>query len=242
MYLDIVAIRHCKAVSEAMKQNLDRREFIMSSSLAALGGALLFRRINSAGATIVGSTDQDLLPRSVGKFNRIDDRNIIAPQLEEMDKVYTSVTTAEFVTTDAAPIMMLVAYDSNERRDSLKGHRPEGCYKGAGFQLGSREVFTLAMGQKKIPATFLTATRGDRKEHILYWMRLSNSFYSDGISQMAALLEHSLSAAPQDSALVRFSTIRDESDVARVELITFAQAFSKRLSSRQQEIIFGPES
>jgi EpsI family protein len=218
---------------------LARRELLLAAPLAVVGVGLLAHRMQADWKEVEPSGARSAVPDKVGSYRRLDGMDIIAPLAAEMGKVYSDVEMAAYESAGLAPVMLMLAYDQNEARNSLKGHQPEGCYQGAGFRLEGRKILHLLLRGHPVPAVFLTATRGNRIEHILFWMRVADDFYTGSYGQVVALLKSFKATGPIDSALVRMSLLGERPESALEQLKDFAQALALENSVEGTKILFG---
>lgn len=210
---------------------VSRRDLLLGS--AALGTAAVAAALTPRHRTTGGGDDlAGAIPSRIGSWTHGDAEGIIRPpEAEPSDSPYDQ-EIARTYRSGAALTMLLIAYGATQS-DRLQVHRPEFCYPANGFSLAPTKTLALADGRGgAIPACFFTAMLGDRREHVLYWVRIGDYFPRNWWDQHRALLMSSLRGLVPDGILVRLSTIGADADEARAQLIGFAGALLRSAPSR----------
>lgn len=137
-----------------------------------------------------------------------------------------------------AAIMLLVAYGDTQS-DMLQLHRPEACYPAVGFTLVSTQPGTLAFRETAIPIRRVVARMGDRQENIVYWARLGEALPNSAVEQRKARLAASMEGYVPDGALVRFSMVSTDQDVAFSTIENFIRQLLEAVAANQRKALIG---
>jgi EpsI family protein len=180
---------------------------------------------SAAGAPAAPALNLDLLfPRQAGPWgiDRHDDV-FIRPQ-DPHDKVYgvyDQVLERIYRRPDGAQVMLCVAYGGRQS-DGLHVHRPENCYRGAGFEVSGLARIEMALADRTVAASRLLATRPGRSEPITYWTVFGDHVENDPREANWIKLRAGLRGQVLDGMLVRVSTI--DHDTARAHRLQAAFA------------------
>ena len=137
--------------------------------------------------------------------------------------------------------MFLIAYSSVQQND-VQVHRPEVCYPMAGYPILTNQPVEARIGNRGIPARYLTADRGALRELILYWTRVGHSYPLNWTQQRIEMARAGLAGALPDGALVRFSLISD-SDTGALEMLSqFASQMNNALSQKASDVFYGAKA
>lgn len=185
-----------------------RREVTLAGLLTLAGGAHYAVRLTSKRPEISKNAFLSVTPRSIGSFHFAGEDGVVLPVEDDLTKIlYSNTRFGTYSNGVDPPIMLLVAYDRAQEYD-VQIHRPETCYPAAGFNIDYRtHVQTDAILGRPSEAIFLTASRSDRVEQILYWTRIGGQFPADYAAQRIAILKSNFSGVVPDAVLIRVSMI-----------------------------------
>lgn len=221
-----------------------RRELILAGILAAGGAAGIAlgpvgagRRNRTDGPTIAGQ-----LPKRVAGWTGQTTVDAILPPDDGLtDQTYGEVVIRRFVDGRSPPITLVIAQDAMQGFASQL-HRPETCYPASGFRITRQENYELQADGRRIPAGFLEAERGSRRDAVLYWTRLGDSFPQDIWQQRAAIIKGALTGSGTRGLLVRFSQRVNDASRDRGQLAAFAVELLRYSSPRLSLTLLGTAS
>lgn len=167
-----------------------------------------------------------------GQFNGWKIDLSVAPPLVNPDltgtvnKIYSQTLSRTYINNQGERVMLSIAYGGDQRTD-LQIHRPEVCYRTAGFDIGELTKAFVDTPIGRIPVMRLVAKQGARNEPITYWIRMGDSLTRGWLEQKAAAFNYGLAGIMPDGLLFRISTIsNDEQDSYEIQqafLITLLQ-------------------
>jgi len=131
---------------------------------------------------------------------------------------------------------------SSVQQHDLQVHRPEVCYPMSGYPIIENRPVKVRIGNKGIPARYLTADRGALQEMILYWTRVGNSFPLNWAQQRIEMARANVGGVIPDGALLRFSTISEEGSNDYPLLTDFASKLATSLNPKMKDVFFGKNS
>lgn len=193
-----------------------RRAFMLAGAMASVAGVAALVRPPRPDPDARPTTALDtLFPQRFGEW-RVDElsRAFVRPadRQGKLYQVYDQVLERTFVDARERRVMLSVAFGS-EQSSSLQMHRPEVCYRSAGYAIHGVQGDTLRLAGHAVTATRVHAVLPGRPEPITYWTVLGGVVVSDAASarrrRIAAVFRHEL----LDGMLVRISTI--DGDLAR---------------------------
>lgn len=155
-----------------------------------------------------------------------------------INKIYSQTLSRTYINNQGERVMLSIAYGRDQRKD-LQVHRPEVCYRTAGFDIGkmTKTFVDTAIGQ--VPVMRLVAKQGSRNEPITYWIRMGDSLTRGWFEQKAATLGYGLTGKVPDGLLFRVSTIsNDEQDSYRIQQ-TFLTALLQAVRSEDRYWLVG---
>ena len=134
-----------------------------------------------------------------------------------INKIYAQTLSRTYINKIGERVMVSIAYGSDQTKD-LQVHRPEICYRSAGFDIGkmTKTFVDTTLGQ--IPVMRLVAKQGLRNEPISYWIRVGDSLTRGWFEQKLTTIRYGLTGKVPDGLLFRISTItNDEQDSYRIQ-------------------------
>lgn len=227
---------------KAKNSKIDRRGLLLGAGFALCGGASFVATPRQTSSRISEDAFQALLPAKVGGWTARVSSDLILPSADALsDKLYENLKTYTYEGPGLPTIMFLIAYSSVQQND-VQVHRPEVCYPMAGYPILKNQPVEARIGNRGIPARYLTADRGALRELILYWTRVGHSYPLNWTQQRIEMARAGLSGALPDGALVRFSLISD-SDTGALEMLSqFASQMNNALSQKASDVFYGAKA
>ena len=142
---------------------------------------------------------------------------VSADVTEVISNIYNQTLSRTYINKIGERVMLSIAYGSDQTKD-LQVHRPEICYRSAGFDIGkmTKTFVDTTLGQ--IPVMRLVAKQGLRNEPISYWIRVGDSLTRGWFEQKLTTIRYGLTGKVPDGLLFRVSTItNDEQDSYRIQ-------------------------
>lgn len=223
--------------------NVGRRNALVlagaMTSVAALAALARPPRPEAGRASTV-SLDA-MFPRSFGDW-RVDPLSVAfvrpADRQGKLYQIYDQVLERSYVDPRGQRMMLSVAFGS-EQSSSLQMHRPEVCYRSAGYSIHDVRSGLLVLGITRIAVTRLRAALPDRPEPITYWSVLGGSVVADAAAgrrrRIAAVMNHEV----LDGMLVRISSIDEDSTHAHAAQARFAGELVAALTPSDRARIVG---
>lgn len=222
-----------------------RRRMLAASGamLAAAGaGAVMRPRALSADEVVDPQLDR-LFPTACGTW-RVDPlAGAFVRASDERGRVlgvYDRLLERTYIDPDGYRIMLSAAYVANAfDGPALQVHRPEICYRYAGYRVGPTEPVRVDAAGRAIPAVRLRADLPGRAEPITYWIVVGNTVADDHTELRWQRIRANLTRRVLDSLLVRVSSI--DADEARAYRMQdgFAAAMAASLAPASAARIFG---
>ena len=191
----------------------------VTALIAMLIAAVLGTVLRPSTKIARGSPDivlETLVPMKIGDW-RIDLRAeaivVENPQSRAtLERIYSQTLNRTYVNTRGDRIMLSLAYGPDQS-DSMQVHRPEICYPAQGFVIESEKEGLLRAAGAEIPVKYLVATKGPRREPIIYWIKVGDRVVNTGFGQKLAQLHYGIGGRIPDGMLVRVSSIeRSDTD------------------------------
>jgi EpsI family protein len=205
-------------------RTLSRREIL--AGLAMLGAAgIAAARKPDVKLNYLGNNKLDqILPPQIGGWKFVSTSGLVVPPKDQLALAIYSQTLTRVYTDGKSMIMLLVAYSASET-GFLQVHRPEFCYKAAGFELSDFAHHDVHLGpEKSFRVNTLSATREDGGEKLLYWTRIGNHVPLSWAEQKLVFAEDNFRRLIPDAALIRVSTPLADGDAALGNLDRFVRA------------------
>lgn len=153
-------------------------------------------------------------------------------------QVYDQVLERTFIDGRGQRVMLSVAFGS-EQSSSLQMHRPEVCYRAAGYTIRDVRPGTLAIAGRRLAATRVDAVLPGRPEPVTYWTVLGGSIVADAAAarrrSLKAVLHHEL----LDGVLVRISSIDADTERAHGLQARFADELVTAITPTDRAIVIG---
>ena len=224
----------------------DSEDLDLSRRSLLLGGLMLGASATSAGLQLRSHAQVPInrplgreIPTQLGGWVANEEGEIVRPAEAPDKSRYDQELSRAFISPGNPPVMLLIAYGSTQS-DTLQVHRPEFCYPAAGFKIGdSRSVAQPITRSASLPASFFTATRDDRVEQVLYWVRLGEYFPDTWLRQHLASIKNAVRGLTTDGILVRVSIIDADAAQAKVLLRDFLQELTHSATAAGRRVLLG---
>lgn len=223
----------------AAVKNGSRRSFITGVGLtfvAAAAAVLTPRRYRF-------DFSQDRLaqqiPLQFAGWSASGEADDIVPDPLANNSPFEQTLTRTYSRPGAPQVMLLITYHGPESKD-LKVHRPEICYKVAGFDLRDFSTATISVpSSKAINAQSFSGLRGSRLEQVFYWTRVGNRFPATMMDQRLTALQDGVDREISDGLLFRVSLIGPNLPAARAALQSFSYDLLKSTTPHGRSLLLG---
>lgn len=218
---------------------LDRRKVVAGIGLVGLAGVLQARQPVPYRPRVPQKTLEGMIPNQVGRFAFETSSGFVLPPSDALsDRLYDSLITRAYLSPQGEVAMFLIAY--NNRQDGvLQIHRPEVCYPAGGFTLSPVQPIDIALPSgAELPAQIFSATGEQRNEVVTYWTRVGDKFPRKWSDQRLAVAQDNLRGYIPDGALVRLSTIANDTASVTPMLEGFVSDFFKASPPRLRNLLF----
>ena len=158
-----------------------------------------------------------IIPDQFGdwKIDRLTAPVAVSPDVQaRLDAIYDQLLARTYINSRGQRVMLSIAYGGDQSSDKSQVHRPEICYGAQGFQLSRSFEKQMAIDDRTLPVRRLTATQGDRKELITYWVTVGDQVTLPGIGRKLLQIRYGIAGWIPDGMLVRVSSISDDNDRA----------------------------
>jgi EpsI family protein len=134
--------------------------------------------------------------------------------------------------------MLCVAYGGRQT-DGLHVHRPENCYRGAGFEVSGLTRTHLRLAGHSVPASQLHASRPGRSEPITYWTVFGDQVENDPGEVNWMKIRAGWRGQILDGMLVRISSLDPDTRRAHALHARFADALVQAIDPRYRSRVIG---
>lgn len=222
------------------KRMLSRRGVVLGLGMLAASGATFARAPVRKFPAINERNFENLFPHKAGEWTSYDSNALILPPQDDLSrKLYERLLTRVYVDASGAAVMCMAAY-SSVQIDDVQVHRPEVCYRVAGFQIkDSRPVEERFGASPLIDARIVETQSRQRSENIIYWTRVGDDFPVDWTAQRLAMLKANIRGYYPDGLLLRLSSIKSDLPEALSDIRRFADALYAAATPQGKKIIFG---
>lgn len=182
-----------------------------------------------------------MFPTRLGPWSYLTASGLILPPEDQLSRtLYEQLLTRTYAAGDADQVMMVLAYSSIQE-GRLQVHRPEVCYPASGFAILDNEPTEVKINDKfTLPARFLIADRGARREFILYWTRVGPDVPTRWFDQRLMMAKANLKGYIPDGMLARVSVIGNDRDEAMKTLQTFVRTLVGSVGRQGRTLLIGP--
>lgn len=221
---------------------MNRRDLLLGGGLvAAAAGAEVLRPRNRLVLMPDGRKLEDIVPKQIGTWFPAESDAFVLPKTPGSlsDRLYNQTLNRFYVSTDQAPVMLVVAYGAVQN-DLLQLHRPETCYTAVGFSITESNISTISLSDTaKLPVRELAAQSETRIEPIVYWTRIGDDLPTTGPEQRWVKLRQQMNGYLADGLLVRMSTVAEPTPEVFAELGLFARTMIMAMKPADRPAFIG---
>lgn len=185
----------------------------------------------------------DAIPKQVGRWRAIERSGAVLPigDYRASTDIYDQELSRTYVDEAGNIIMLVIAFGHNQS-DKLQLHRPEICYRAAGYKVSGVQASGLRLNQgssAEIPVTQLMSRRLTRREPVTYWTRVGAEIPRDVIWLQLMKLWTGLQGKIPDGALVRISNLSGDPEQSFALHREFAHALVRAASPAGRQMLIG---
>lgn len=167
-------------------------------------------------ATFKSDRLEDVIPQRFGDW-RIDTSIVpVLPDpslLASVNRIYSDTLARTYVNSHGQRIMLSLAYGQRQD-DTMRLHRPEGCYTGQGFGVRGLGVASVELAGRPMEVVRLFAHKDLRDEPVTYWMVVGGTHAITQLEAKLAQLGFGLRGYLSDGLLFRVSSLGRDPDIA----------------------------
>jgi EpsI family protein len=182
-------------------------------------------------ASFPNSKLEDLIPKSFGDWKMSNAISPVLPDpttLEAISNIYSDTLARTYVNSQGAQIMLSLAY-GRKQNDTMRVHRPEGCYAGQGFAVKTLPPGIIKLDDSNIAVTRLSTKLGNRSEPVTYWIVIGGKHATTQTEMKIAQLSFGLRGYTPDGLLFRVSSITSNEQAAFDLAEVFVQDLTRAL-------------
>lgn len=151
---------------------------------------------------------------------------------------FDQVLERSFLGAPGERIMLSVAYLGSQSSD-MQLHRPEVCYRAAGFRIEELASGDLTLEGRSMPITRLLARMPGRPEPITYWSIVGGEPTASQAQGLTDRLRRAWRRVGRDGVLVRISSIDDDRARAWRLHERFAADMARIIAAQHRELLLG---
>jgi EpsI family protein len=203
---------------------VSRREAMAGLAMLAAGGVAAVRKPDITLDYLGKNKLDEILPAQIGNWKFISTSGLIVPPSDQLALAIYSQTITRLYTDGNSVLGLLVAYSASQT-GFLQVHRPEFCYRAAGFELSDFALRDVQIdASRSIRVNTLLATREGGGEKLLYWTRIGQHIPVSWAQQKLAAAQENLRRIIPDAALIRVSTPLEGEAAGTAKLEGFVRA------------------
>jgi EpsI family protein len=219
-----------------------RLAFGYGLAMAATAGVALWRAPARSAADSAPRLVLDrVFPAQAGDWTLDSHADVFIRPADRQAKVYgiyDQVLERIYLGPNGAQVMLCVAYGGRQS-DGLHVHRPENCYRGAGFEISGLKRLGVQLADRTLLASHLQAQRPGRSEPITYWTVIGDRVENDPREVNWIKLRAGLRGEVLDGMLVRVSTIDRNAERAYALHARFADALVRAIDPGYRKHVIG---
>ncbi len=216
-----------------------RRDLLLSGILAG-ASVLAFARQPRAPAETAPMTIGRAVPSRIGAFRQAMAQGFVLPASGPLtERSYVDLVTRLYRAPDAPPVMLLAA-QGRAGDPGMSVHRPERCYRAAGFDIEDASVVPLpAPFPRGAQAVRMTARREDRVEQLFFWTRIGARFPASALEQRLDTVKANLAGVLPPGLLFRLSVLGSDAAPAFALLQGFNAELFEGLNAPARMTLLG---
>ena len=125
--------------------------------------------------------------------------------LAAVNRIYSETLARTYVNSRGQRVMLSLAY-GRRQNDTMRLHRPEGCYAGQGFAVRLLGAAQVEVGDRTMAVMRLDTSMSTRQEPVTYWMVVGGMHAIDQLQAKFAQLEFGIRGFIPDGLLFRVSS------------------------------------
>lgn len=204
---------------------IGRRNIIIGAACVAAAGAAHQLHPRKQLILLREGKMQDIIPIQFGEWSAKDADGLVQPKTgdELAATLYSEMVGRIYHDSKmGVQIMMLAAYGDTQS-DLLQLHRPESCYAAVGFEIVESKPIKIRVNSATLPARQVVARTMGRQENIIYWTRVGEQLPDSADGQRKVRFEFAVAGYIPDGALIRFSILGEDADLAFATMERFIQ-------------------
>ncbi len=209
-------------------------------STAALAQWAEPRRVDAGDAELLDL--EGLFPTSFGTW-RIDavSRDIVRPinQDGKLYGIYDRVLERTYIDGETGYRVMLSVAFGAEQSAGMQLHRPDVCYRYAGYTVEVPSLVELELAGTRVPATRLVATRPGRPEPLTYWTILGGVAAREASEMRWHRLQLALKRQRITGLLIRVSSVDPQPQRAFEIQAAFADRMARAVDATRRARVVG---
>lgn len=215
-----------------------RRELLLGAGCIAASGVAFAMTPRHRIEFLGNGKIETLVPKTLAGWKFVDASGLVLPPQDQLkDRLYSQLLTRIYADATGAQMMLLIAYNASQD-GVVQVHRPEVCYPASGYRLTTISEHVISLAPRlDIPARYIVAETGLRREEIIYWTRLGNAFPRQWSDQRWAVFAQNLRGDIPDGLLVRISSVTP--GITNAALDGFARDLHNSVGSRMRQVLVG---
>lgn len=151
---------------------------------------------------------EKLIPLHFGEWQL--DKSVVPISLDPstlaaVNRIYSDTLARTYVNAKGQRVMLSLAY-GRRQNDTMRLHRPEGCYTGQGFAVRILGAELVEVGNRTIAVMRLDTSMSARQEPVTYWMVVGGTHAIDQLQAKLAQLKFGIRGFISDGLLFRVSS------------------------------------
>ena len=184
---------------------------------------------------------ETMIPKRFGDW-RVDDGIVpiqVSPDVQaSLNKIYNQTLARTYINSNGNRIMLSIAY-GGDQRDTIKLHRPEGCYAGQGFAVHKQEKSVLTVAKGSMPVIHLVTQQNSRNEIVTYWIVIGERLALSDFEIKVIKINYAMSGEIPDGMLVRISSLSSDEQAAYKLHQEYAGSLYWAVSPGNRSRVFG---
>jgi len=151
---------------------------------------------------------EQLIPLHFGEWKL--DKSIVPinpdpSTLAAVNRIYSDTLARTYVNAQGQRVMLSLAY-GRRQNDTMRLHRPEGCYTGQGFAVRILGADRVDVGNRNMAVMRLDTSLSTRQEPVTYWMVIGGTHAIDQLQAKLTQLKFGFRGFIPDGLLFRVSS------------------------------------
>lgn len=203
---------------------INRRKFVLGALFASAAGFAAWRLPRRMMDRLGKQKLDDLVPKKVGQWEFVASSGVVVPLNDPLLNLLYSQQLTRVYSDGVNPPLMLLMAQSGSQTGFLQVHRPDFCYRAAGYMISKIRPHPIQLGNDIIPASWMDATNGQGMERVIFWTRIGDRIPRSWIEQKLTVAEQNLHGIVPDAILIRLSMVSDDPVVAQAAIDGFVRS------------------